>query len=137
MFILRRQPAWHINHSIFNAPDASDGPLRSRHGIYGDGANVPIDNRIDHRTGLPVYSLYGRYRKPSPKMLRGQSLVMIYKTSVRSFVSLLRYAAQACFESDIEVIVLDRPNPLGLKSWSLMDPEWMSYVGAFQVYCMD
>jgi uncharacterized protein YbbC (DUF1343 family) len=110
------------------------------HGIYGDeAANVPIDNRIDGRTGLPVYSLYGRYRKPSPEMLRGLDALVIdlQDIGVRSYtyISCMRYAMEACFESDVEVIVLDRPNPLGgLKvDGPPMDPEWMSYVGAFQV----
>lgn len=40
------------------------------HGIYGDEkASVPVDDKIDHRTNLPVYSLYGKFRKPTPKML--------------------------------------------------------------------
>lgn len=110
------------------------------HGIYGDEpANIPIDNRIDGRTGLPVYSLYGRYRKPSPEMLRGLDALVIdlQDIGVRSYtyISCMRYAMEACFESDVEVIVLDRPNPLGgLKvDGPPMDPEWMSYVGAFQV----
>lgn len=124
-----------------NAPNcqlvALFGP---EHGIYGDeAANVPIDNRIDSRTGLPVYSLYGRYRKPSAEMLRGLDALVIdlQDIGVRSYtyVSCMRYAMEACFESDVEVIVLDRPNPLGgLKvEGPPMDPEWMSYVGAFQV----
>ena len=124
-----------------NAPNcqlvALFGP---EHGIYGDeAANVPIDNRIDRRTGLPVYSLYGRYRKPSAKMLEGLDALVIdlQDIGVRSYtyISCMRYAMEACFESDIEVIVLDRPNPLGgLKvDGPPMDPEWMSYVGAFQV----
>ena len=146
-FALLTHPAGVNRHGIStiqvlkNAPNcqlvALFGP---EHGIYGDeAANVPIDNRIDHRTGLPVYSLYGRYRKPSAKMLRGLDALVIdlQDIGVRSYtyVSCMRYAMEACFESDIEVIVLDRPNPLGgLKvDGPPMDPEWMSYVGAFQV----
>ena len=72
-------------------------------------------------------------------MLRGIDALVIdlQDIGVRSYtyVSCMRYAMEACFESDIEVIVLDRPNPLGgLKvDGPPMDPEWMSYVGAFQV----
>ena len=41
------------------------------HGIYGDEkADVPVLDKIDRRTGLPVYSLYGKYRKPTPEMLK-------------------------------------------------------------------
>ncbi len=110
------------------------------HGIYGDEkANVPIDNRIDTETGLPVYSLYGKYRKPTPDMLRGLDALVIdlQDVGVRSYtyVSCMRYAMEACFEQGVEVIVLDRPNPLGgLKvDGPPLDLEWRSYVGAFHV----
>jgi uncharacterized protein YbbC (DUF1343 family) len=110
------------------------------HGIYGDEkANVPVDDKIDPRTGLPVYSLYGQYRKPTAKMLTGLDALVIdlQDVGVRSYtyVSCMRYAMEACFENGVEVIVLDRPNPLGgLKvDGPPLDRQWRSYVGAFFV----
>ncbi|MFP4157585.1 MAG: DUF1343 domain-containing protein [Opitutales bacterium] len=110
------------------------------HGIYGDEkANVPIDDRIDPKTGLPVYSLYGKYRKPTPQMLRGLDALVIdlQDVGVRSYtyISCMRYAMKACFEQGVEVIILDRPNPLGgLKvDGPPLDRKWRSYVGAFHV----
>lgn len=110
------------------------------HGIYGDEkANVPVDDKIDSRTGLPVYSLYGKYRKPTDGMLRGLDALVIdlQDVGVRSYtyVSCMRYAMEACFENDVEVVILDRPNPLGgLKvDGPPLDRKWRSYVGAFQV----
>ena len=48
------------------------------HGIYGDEkASVPVDDKIDTRTGLPVYSLYGKFRKPTAKMLTGLDCIVI------------------------------------------------------------
>ena len=48
------------------------------HGIYGnEKANQPVDNQTDSRTGLPVYSLYGKYRKPPPAMLQGLDALVI------------------------------------------------------------
>ena len=48
------------------------------HGIYGnEKANVPVDDKIDPRTKLPVYSLYGKYRKPAPAMLQGLDALVI------------------------------------------------------------
>ena len=102
-----------------NAPNvklvALFGP---EHGIYGnEKANVPVDDKIDPRTGLPVYSLYGKFRKPTPKMLKGFDALVVdlQDVGVRSYtyVSCMRYAMEACFEQGVEVIVLDRPNPLG------------------------
>ena len=110
------------------------------HGIYGnEKADQPIDDQIDPRTNLPVFSLYGRYRKPAPAMLsRIDALVIdLQDLGVRSYtyISCMRYAIEACFENGVEVIVLDRPNPLG--GWKVdgppMDKEWLSYVGAFQI----
>lgn len=110
------------------------------HGIYGDEkANQPIDNRIDAQTNLPIYSLYGRYRKPQPDMLANIDTLVIdlQDIGVRSYtyVSCMLYAMEACFENDIEVVVLDRPNPLGGKKIDgpLLDKEWKSYVGAYRV----
>ncbi|MDP4879059.1 MAG: DUF1343 domain-containing protein, partial [Opitutales bacterium] len=105
------------------------------HGIYGnEKANVPVDDKIDPSTGLPVYSLYGKYRKPAPKMLEGLDALVIdlQDLGVRSYtyVSCMRYAMEACFENGVEVVVLDRPNPLGgLKvDGPPLDREWRSYV---------
>jgi uncharacterized protein YbbC (DUF1343 family) len=110
------------------------------HGIYGnEKANVPVDDKIDPRTGLPVYSLYGKYRTPTAKMLQGLDALVIdlQDVGVRSYtyVSCMRYAMEACFEQGVEVVVLDRPNPLGgLKvDGPPLDREWRSYVGAFHV----
>lgn len=110
------------------------------HGIYGDeAASVPVDDKIDARTGLPVYSLYGRFRKPTPKMLEGLDALVIdlQDIGVRSytFTSAMRWTMEACFEHGVEVVVLDRPNPLGgLKAdGPPLDRRWRSYVGAFHV----
>lgn len=108
------------------------------HGIYGDEkANVPIQDRIDPTTGLPVFSLYGQFRKPTAQMLSGIDTLIIDLQDVGSrsytYISCMRYAMEACFEQGKRVVVTDRPNPIGgLKidgPW--LEKEWMSYVGAF------
>lgn len=108
------------------------------HGIYGDEqAGEDVRDSIDRRTGLPVYSLYGRNRKPTPAQLKGLDALVIdlQDIGVRSYTFnvVMRYAMDACFQHGVEVIVLDRPNPLGgLKvDGPPLDPENMSGVGAF------
>ena len=110
------------------------------HGIYGDEkASVPVDDKIDQRTGLPVFSLYGKFRKPTTKMLGEIDTLVIdlQDVGVRcyTYISCMRYAMEACFEAGLEVVVLDRPNPLGgIKiAGPPIDKSCMSYVGAFQV----
>ena len=110
------------------------------HGLYGDvKASVNIDNSVDPRTGLPVYSLFGKNRKPTPAQLKGLDAVVIdlQDIGVRSYTFnvVMRYTMEACFENNVEVIVLDRPNPLGgyKVDGPLLDREWMSGVGAFRI----
>jgi uncharacterized protein YbbC (DUF1343 family) len=88
------------------------------HGIYGDvPAGDTVASRTDARTGLPVHSLYGATRKPTPAMLQGLDALVydLQDTGCRSytFVSTMGLAMEACGEAGIEFIVLDRPNPLG------------------------
>ena len=108
------------------------------HGIYGnEKAAVPVEDKIDQKTGLPVYSLYGKFRKPTPSMLSKIDCMVIdlQDVGVRcyTYISCMRYAMEACFEEEVQVVVLDRPNPLGGQKMAgpMIDEKWMSYVGAF------
>ncbi len=110
------------------------------HGFDGTGkAGDNLADTVDRRTGLPVYSLHGKTRKPTREMLHGLDALVIDLQDIGArsytFISCMRYTMEACFENGVEVIVLDRPNPLGgLKvDGPPLDPEWMSYVGAFRV----
>jgi uncharacterized protein YbbC (DUF1343 family) len=88
------------------------------HGISGDvPAGDKVESRTDPRTGLPVYSLYGATRKPTPAMLQGLDALVydLQDTGCRSytFISTMGEAMAACGEAGLKFIVLDRPNPLG------------------------
>ena len=88
------------------------------HGVRGDMyAGDKVADSKDEATGLPVHSLYGSTRKPTPQMLEGID-VMVYDiqdVGARSytFISTLGLVMEACAAKGIEVMVLDRPNPLG------------------------
>lgn len=108
------------------------------HGIYGnEKANDPISNQTDSKTGLPVFSLYGKFRTPTQEMLEGIDVMVIdlQDIGVRSYtyVSCMRLTMEACFRHDVEVVILDRPNPLGgdKVDGPPMDMDLRSYVGAF------
>jgi uncharacterized protein YbbC (DUF1343 family) len=110
------------------------------HGLYGtEKASANIADTIDRRTGLPVYSLHGQHRKPTKAQLKDLDALVIdlQDIGVRSYTFnvAMRYAMDACFTHGVEVIVLDRPNPLGgLKvDGPLLDRELMSGVGAFRM----
>ncbi|MDR0902359.1 MAG: DUF1343 domain-containing protein [Opitutaceae bacterium] len=110
------------------------------HGIYGSApASQNIADTTDARTGLPAYSLYGKNRKPTPAQLKNLDALVIdlQDIGVRSytFSVCMKYAIEACFENNVEVIVLDRPNPLGgLKvDGPVLDRSLFSGVGAYQI----
>ena len=104
---------------LFKAPGvelvALYGP---EHGVRGDVyAGDKVSDTKDEATGLPVYSLYGSTRKPTPEMLEGIDIMVydIQDVGARSytFISTLGLVMEACAAKGIEVMVLDRPNPLG------------------------
>ena len=104
---------------LFEAPEVNLVALYGpEHGVRGNAyAGDKVADSRDPKTGLPVYSLYGATRKPTPEMLDGID-VMVYDiqdVGVRSytFISTLGLVMEACSAKGIEVMVLDRPNPLG------------------------
>lgn len=110
------------------------------HGVRGDVyAGGKIDDCVDQVTGLPVYSLYGSTRKPTPEMLEGID-VMVYDiqdVGVRSytFISTLGLVMEACAEKGIEVMVLDRPNPLGGNKieGNYVEQSFFSFVSQYKI----
>jgi uncharacterized protein YbbC (DUF1343 family) len=107
-------------------------------GEYPSGKNYT--DHVDARTGLMVHSLYnGVSYRPTKAQLAGLDAVVIDLQDIGSrsytFTSAMRFCLEGCFENNVEVIVLDRPNPLGgLKvDGPPLDPKWVSYVGAFRV----
>ena len=126
---------------LYNAPGvklvALYGP---EHGVRGDVyAGGKVADTKDEATGLPVYSLYGSTRKPTPEMLEGID-VMVYDiqdVGVRSytFISTLGLVMEACAAKDIEVVVLDRPNPLGGNKIEgcYVEPQFNSFVSQYKI----
>lgn len=104
---------------LFEAPEVDLVALYApEHGVRGNiYAGDKVSNSRDTKTGLPVYSLYGKSRKPTAEMLRGIDILVydIQDIGCRSFtyISTMGLAMQAAAEQGIEFMVLDRPNPLG------------------------
>ena len=88
------------------------------HGFRGTAdAGVKIEDGIDEKTGIPIISLYGKNKKPTPKQLEGIDLMLfdIQDVGARfyTYISTLHYVMEAAAERNLKVIVLDRPNPNG------------------------
>ncbi len=90
-----------------------------QHGLYGHTQDNMIEwqDYRDPRTGLPVYSLYGTHRKPTPEMLNGIDVLVVDLQDVGAkyytFIWTLAHCMEACAAAGVEVVVLDRPNPIG------------------------
>ena len=110
------------------------------HGVRGDAyAGDKVSDDVDPVTGVKVFSIYGKYREPSQEMLDGID-VMVYDiqdvgTRSYTFISSLGLVMRACAKKGIEVMVLDRPNPLGgLKvEGCCVEPGYYSFVSEFEI----
>ncbi len=109
------------------------------HGFRGEaGAGEKVQNSIDQKTNLPIVSLYGSHKKPTPDDLEGVDLVLfdLQDVGVRfyTYISTLHYVMEACAEQNIPVIVLDRPNPnRHYVDGPVLEEEYSSFVGMHPV----
>jgi len=110
------------------------------HGVRGDVyAGDKVETTIDKQTGVPVYSLYGKTRKANAEMLKDVDVLVydIQDIGCRSYtyISTMGLAMEAAAENNIEMVVLDRPNPVGgLKvEGNLAEDQFISFVSQFKI----
>ena len=105
------------------------------HGFRGDAeAGAVIQSGIDTKTGIPVVSLYGKNKKPSPKQLEDVDYILfdIQDVGCRfyTYISTLHYIMEAAAEQGVKVLILDRPNPNGyFVDGPILNMEYQSFVG--------
>jgi uncharacterized protein YbbC (DUF1343 family) len=105
------------------------------HGFRGDAdAGAVINNSVDARTGLPILSLYGKNKKPTPEQLKDLDVLLydIQDVGARfyTYISTLHYVMEACAEQGKKCVVLDRPNPNGdYVDGPVLKPGFTSFVG--------
>ncbi|HLV93210.1 MAG TPA: DUF1343 domain-containing protein, partial [Aequorivita sp.] len=105
------------------------------HGFRGTAdAGEHVKDGIDSKTGVPLISLYGSNKKPTPAQLKDIEILIfdIQDVGARfyTYISTLHYVMEACAESGIPVIVLDRPNPNGhYIDGPILEKEHQSFVG--------
>lgn len=109
------------------------------HGFRGEAdAGEYVKNGLDTKTGLPIISLYGKNKKPTPEQMRNLDIILfdIQDVGVRfyTYISTLAYIMEAAAENNVEVIVLDRPNPHdGYTDGPILKSKWKSFVGLHPV----
>jgi uncharacterized protein YbbC (DUF1343 family)/CubicO group peptidase (beta-lactamase class C family) len=105
---------------LFHAPGVSlDAIFSPEHGVTGTLDTTNVGNSRDEATGVPVYSVYGATaaaRRPSPEILKTLDAVVVDIQDVGApfytYETTLGYFLEAAAKAGIEIIVLDRPNPI-------------------------
>ncbi|MCZ6918619.1 MAG: DUF1343 domain-containing protein [Gemmatimonadetes bacterium] len=112
-----------------------------QHGARGEKQENMVESAsfVDPRFGIPVHSLYGDERKPTPAMLDGLDALVLdlqdVGVRVYTFVWTMTLAMEACRDAGIRFVVLDRPNPLGgvVREGPLLREGFESFVGLHPV----
>ena len=128
----------HSLDALARLPDirltAAFGP---QHGLRGDKQDNMIESPDfnDPELGIPVFSLYGEVRRPTPAMMEHFDVLLVdlqdLGCRIYTFITTLRYVLEAAAQFGKRVVVLDRPNPAGRPVEGLvLRPEWESFVGA-------
>ncbi|OYU79775.1 MAG: hypothetical protein CFE23_12220 [Flavobacterium sp. BFFFF1] len=109
------------------------------HGFRGTAdAGENIADGKDIATGLPIISIYGDNKKPTPQQLEGVDMILFDLQDVGArfftYISTLHYVMEACAENSIPIVILDRPNPNGsIVDGPVLEPEYTSFVGMHQI----
>ncbi len=113
---------------------AAFGP---QHGMRGDKQDNMIEtpDELDPKYGIPIYSLYGEVREPTPEMLACFDILLVdlqdLGTRIYTYVTTLVYLLKSCSAYSKALWVLDRPNPAGRPlEGTILEPGWESFVGA-------
>lgn len=113
------------------------GPEHGIHGAVQDA--IPVDDFVDPRTGVRVWSLYGKTQRPTPAMLRDLDALVfdIQDVGVRfyTYIYTMAYAMEAALREGLKFVVLDRPNPLNgiTVEGATLDPAFASFVGDYEL----
>lgn len=105
------------------------------HGFRGvEDAGTHVANGKDAKTNLPIISLYGKNKKPTPDQLKGIDIIVfdIQDVGARfyTYISTMHYAMEAAAENGITFLILDRPNPHGMHvDGPVLNPSQKSFIG--------
>lgn len=122
-------------------PDQLKAIFTPQHGFFAEKqANmIPSEGLNDPLLGIPVFSLYGEHRIPLPSMLNPVDVLIIdlqdVGTRVYTFIYTMALCMQAAHTHHKEVVVLDRPNPIGGNriEGNCLNPEYASFVGLYPI----
>ena len=104
------------------------------HGLRGKvDAGKNVRSGADEKTGLPVVSLYGQHKRPTPEMLADIDLLVFdlqdVGTRFYTYISSMHYLMEACAEEGKTFVVCDRPNPNDFIDGPILEPDCRSFIG--------
>ena len=104
------------------------------HGLRGKvDAGKNVRSGVDEKTGLPVVSLYGQHKRPTPEMLADIDLLVFdlqdVGTRFYTYISSMHYLMEACAEEGKTIVVCDRPNPNDFIDGPILEPDCRSFIG--------
>ena len=104
------------------------------HGLRGKvDAGKNVRSGVDEKTGLPVVSLYGQRKRPTPEMLADIDLLVFdlqdVGTRFYTYISSMHYLMEACAEEGKTFVVCDRPNPNDFIDGPILEPDCRSFIG--------
>ena len=108
------------------------------HGFRGDAADGEIiKDGVDQKTGIPIVSIYGKDKKPTPAQLNDVDVVIFdiqdVGTRFYTYISTMHYVMEACAENKKKIIILDRPNPNAYVDGPVMHNAQKSFVGMHNI----
>jgi uncharacterized protein YbbC (DUF1343 family) len=113
-----------------------------QHGIFGETQDNMIEwegNNLHPYYNVPVHSLYGEHRKPTPKMLEGIDVFLVDLQDIGArlytYIWTVKLCIEACMEAGIPIVVLDRPNPIARLALDgpVLKPEFFTFVGGASI----
>jgi uncharacterized protein YbbC (DUF1343 family) len=128
-----------LNHSfdLIHSKIGLQSAFGPQHGVKGEKQDNMIESRdsVHEQTGVPIFSLYGEVRRPTATMMDSFDVVLFdlqdLGCRIYTFITTLLYVMEECARLQKQIIILDRPNPIGREIEGLtLVPGWESFVGA-------
>lgn len=125
----------HLVDTLLSLNISIEKVFAPEHGFRGEAeAGEKVNSSVDKKTGVRIVSLYGNHKKPTKEDMRGIEIMVfdIQDVGVRfyTYISTLQYVMEACAENNVELLILDRPNPNGFFiDGPVLEKKFESFVG--------